>query len=95
MIKMNEIELELISDIKMPLFIEKGMREGISYIAKRYNKANNKYMTDYDISKVSIYIADLDANYKSSSIAVPTGQWYIYIPISGASTSTIHLLKLS
>ena len=95
MIKMNEIELELISDIKMPLFIEKGMRESIFYIAKRYNKANNKYMTDYDISKVNIYIADLDANYKSSSVAVPTGPWYIYIPMSGVSTSTIHLLKLS
>ena len=78
MLKMTEIKLELISDIKMPLFIEKRMREGISYIPKRYNKANNKYMTDYDISKVSIYIADLDAICKSSSAAVRTDQWYIY-----------------
>ena len=34
MLKMNEIDLELISDIDMPLFIEKGMTWGISYIAK-------------------------------------------------------------
>ena len=36
--------LKLISDIDMHLFIEKGMRDGISYIAKRHSKANNKYM---------------------------------------------------
>ena len=44
MLKMTEIELDLISDSDMHLFIEKGMRGGISYIAKRHSKANNKYM---------------------------------------------------
>ena len=44
MLKMTEIELELISDIDIYLFVEKGMRGGISYIAKRHSKANNKYM---------------------------------------------------
>ena len=43
MLKMTGEELELISDIYMRLFIEKGMREGISYIAKRHSKANNEY----------------------------------------------------
>ena len=41
-LEMTKIELDLISDIDMHLFIEKGMRGGISYIAKRYSKANNK-----------------------------------------------------
>ena len=44
MSKMTEIELEKISDIDKYLFIEKGLRGGISYIAKRYAKANNKNM---------------------------------------------------
>ena len=42
MLKMTEIELEKISGIDKYLFIEKGPRGGISYIAKRYAKANNK-----------------------------------------------------
>ena len=62
MLKMTKIELELISDNDMHLFIEKGMRGGISYIAKRRSKANNKYMECYDSSKESVYISYLDAN---------------------------------
>ena len=50
------------SDIDMYLFIEKGLRGGISYIAKRYSKANNKYMKNYDPTKLSRYIPYLDMN---------------------------------
>ena len=44
MFKMIQIELELISGIDMYFFVEKGLRGDISYIAKRYSKAHNKYM---------------------------------------------------
>ena len=59
---MTRIELSLISDIDVRLFIEKGMRGGISYIAKRHSKANNKYMECYDSNKKSKYITYLDAS---------------------------------
>ena len=62
MLKMTKIELDFIHYINMHLFIEKGMRGGISYIAKRHSKANNKYMKCYDEYKESKYIAYLDAN---------------------------------
>ena len=62
MLKMTGIELEIISDIDIHLFIEKGMGGDISYIAKRHRKANNKYMECYDSSKESKYITYLDAN---------------------------------
>ena len=62
MLKMTEIELELISHTDMHLFIEKGMRGGISYVAKRYSKANNAYMKDYDNTEETIYIMYFDAN---------------------------------
>ena len=41
-LKMTQTKLELISDTDMYLFAEKRMRVGISYIAKRFIKANNK-----------------------------------------------------
>ena len=46
----------------MYLFIEKGMRRVISYIAKIFSKANNKYMKSYGNSKPDKYIIYLDAN---------------------------------
>ena len=62
MSKTTEIKLELISDIDKCYFVEKGLRGGISYISKRFSEANNKYMKNYDPTKESKYIIDLDAN---------------------------------
>ena len=46
----------------MYLFIEKGLRRGISYIAKRCSKSNNKQMNNYDPTKPSKFITYLDMN---------------------------------
>ena len=62
MLKITGIELELISENGMYLFVEKEIRGGISYITKRFSKANNKYMKYYDDKKTSKFIIDLYAN---------------------------------
>ena len=56
------MRLEKIADIDMYLFLEKGLRGEISYIRKRYAKANNKYMENYDPKKPSKFITYLDMN---------------------------------
>ena len=42
--------------------VEEGIRGGICHFIHRHAKANNKYMTNYDESKESLYIQYLDAN---------------------------------
>ena len=62
MLKMTEIKLEKISDIDKYVFIEKGLQGVVSYIAKRYPRANNKYMNDYDPENLSTFITYLVMN---------------------------------
>ena len=38
------------------------MTGGISYIAKKHSKANNKYMQSYDVNKPSKFLMHLGAN---------------------------------
>ncbi|GFS69412.1 uncharacterized protein TNCV_3401031 [Trichonephila clavipes] len=60
--KMTKVRLELLTDIDMPVFIEKGIRGGVAMIGHRYAKANNVYLSTYDSSLPSSYIIYLDAN---------------------------------
>ena len=46
----------------MILFIEGGIRGGVSMTSNRHGKANNNYMGDYDPSEESKNITYLDAN---------------------------------
>ena len=46
----------------MYLFFQKGMRGGVSYISKRYSKANNKYLKSYDPKQESKRIIYLNMN---------------------------------
>ena len=62
MLKITGVKLEKILDIDKYLFIEKGLRRGISYMVKRCAKANNKYMHDYDPKKRSTFISYFDMN---------------------------------
>ncbi|KAL5506271.1 hypothetical protein EMCRGX_G007882 [Ephydatia muelleri] len=63
MLRMTKVKLELISDVDMHMFIEKGIRGGISTVAtKRYAQANNKYLPDYKPEDPESYIMYFDAN---------------------------------
>ena len=63
LLKKTGVELELLKDYDMHLFVERGMRGGISMVStKRYARANNLLVEGYDPSKPNKHIMFLDAN---------------------------------
>ena len=60
--KKTEVKLELLIDIGMLLMVEKGIRGGICNTIHQYEKANNKYMKDYDKNRESSYRKYWDVN---------------------------------
>jgi hypothetical protein len=85
MLKMTNVELELLNDSEMVLMIEKGIRGGISQCTHRYAKANNKYMKVCDKSKseVKLFLFYIDTNNLygwAMSQYLPTGgfKWVNY-----------------
>ena len=90
MLKMRDINLKLITAIDMYQMVEKGLRYGVSYIANRYYKPNNKYLSDNDenkgenkgenkdLKKNSSYLMYLDVNNLygwALSQPLPTGRF--------------------
>ena len=77
-LKMTEVELELLTDPDMYLFVEERLHGGISMISNRFSKANNPYVPDYDPDQDSSYVMYLDANNLYSwamSQPLPTGEF--------------------
>ena len=60
--KKTAVELELLTDLDIHLFIERGMRGSISRVSKRCAKANNPLVERYNPEKPTNYITYLDAN---------------------------------
>lgn len=58
----TQIESDTLTDIDHYLFIEAGLRGGISMITHRFAKANKSYLEDYDETKQDSHIIHLDAN---------------------------------
>lgn len=94
-LKMTEVELELLTDINMLLFIEKGVRGGICQISQRYAEANNKYLKNFDESKEKSFIIYLDCNNlygAAMSEYLPYGDFQ-WIDPSYFTEETIHLIS--
>ena len=62
MLKMTEVKLELLKDVDQLLMVEKGIRGGNANVFKRFAKANNKYMKNFDVKQDSRFLVYLDAN---------------------------------
>ncbi|GFS36674.1 uncharacterized protein NPIL_109911 [Nephila pilipes] len=58
----TKVAIELFTDYDMLLFIENGLRGGISQCCNRYSIANNKYMPNFNPDDEIKYLMYLDAN---------------------------------
>lgn len=62
MLKLTQVELELLTDVTMQAFLKKGMRGGYAHCCQRYAKANNRFLDSYDSNEKDNYIMYYDAN---------------------------------
>ena len=62
-LKMTKVEVQLLQHEEMYTFFEKGIRGGVSMINKRYAKANNPRYREYDSTKPTTYLIDLNINH--------------------------------
>ena len=63
MLKITKGKIQLFTDIDMVLMTEKGIRDGLTQVIRKYGIANNKYLPNYDKTKdISTYLQYLDAN---------------------------------
>lgn len=64
MLKYTGVSIELLTDVDMLLFVERGIKGGLCQVNKRFAEANNQYMDEeFDPSKEKSYLMYLDGMY--------------------------------
>lgn len=58
----TQSNLELFTDINKYLFVQKGIRGGVSMAVKRFAEANNEFVPNFDPEKEKSFIVYLDCN---------------------------------
>ena len=87
LLKCTNIELEQITEPDMYLFIEKGLRGGISMVSHRHAQANNPQMQNYNPEQPTSFLQYLDSNNLygwAMSQPMPTGgfQWVSHVSVA-------------
>lgn len=59
---MTQVDLELLTDPDMYLFVEEGLKGGISMSSSRYGRAKKPYVVGYDKDQERNYMMYLDTN---------------------------------
>ncbi|XP_077262575.1 uncharacterized protein LOC143897644 [Temnothorax americanus] len=62
MLRYTGVRFELLTDIDMVLFVEHGIRGGLSQCSLRYARANNRHVPTYDLSQPDTYLMYYDVN---------------------------------
>ena len=83
LLKLTNVSLELLTEPDMYLFVEKGLRGGISMVSHRHATANNPQMQNYNPDQPTSFLQYLDSNNLygwAMSQPMPTGgfQWVNY-----------------
>ena len=92
MLKHTNVNLELLTDIDMVLFVERGIRGGLSQCSKRYSKANHKYLQEHDTTKPNNFIMYFDINNQygwAMSQSLPHGD-FKWINVDGFNVNTVN-----
>ena len=80
MLKYTNAQLELLTNANMLLFVEKGIRGGVSQCSNRYSHENNRYMPNVDprIEESSIMYFDVKYLYgaaMSQHLTIGSFEW--------------------
>ena len=87
LLKLTNVSLELLTEPDIYLFVEKGLRGGISMVSHRHAQANNPQMQNYNPDQPTSFLQYLDSNNLygwAMSQYLPTGgfQWVSHVSVA-------------